>query len=87
MLYVLHPVVAHMRERVGERRAGLQCLSPLFLSRVIFDETTVCMKFCKLRTGRASYANAGGRVRPCWWARMSSFWRFDTPSLSKMLVR
>lgn len=34
-----------------------------------------------------AYANAGGLVRPSWCARMSSFCRFETPSLSKMLVR
>ena len=34
-----------------------------------------------------SYASAGGRVSPFWCARISNFWRFETPSLSKMLVR
>ena len=37
--------------------------------------------------GYGCYARAGDPTSPCWCALIRSFWRLETPSLSKMLVR
>lgn len=37
--------------------------------------------------GHGCYARAGDPTSPCWCALIRSFWRLETPSLSKMLVR